>query len=334
VPKDRAEARGGSGLGTAVRTVGRICSWELKRWSYVDRGGGVEDTVLVAGSGRSGTTWIEELVNRNRDYRVLFEPFWSRHVPELRPFGDYRYVPPSQADPEFAAVVEPILTGRVRNRWIDHHNTVHVAHRRLAKEIRANNWVGWAADRWPQMTVVFVVRHPMAVVSSGGSLGWGDGLDRVLSQPALLTDHFDEDTQDYLRSLKDPWERSVARWCAENVVPFRTLGPSRATLVVYEALVSRDEEEVSRLLRAVNQEPDATLTTALDKPSRLARAGGPLSPDPAAGGWLDRLDPAVRRRGVDVITRLGFGAIYGDSSEPDVRAARRLWDQADRRQDS
>lgn len=318
--------------GRWARDQARALSWELKRWSYVDLGGGPEDTVFIAGSGRSGTTWVEEVVNRNRDHRIMFEPFWSRHVPALRAFAEHQYLRSGTTDSRYVDPVARILSGQVRNRWIDHHNTVRLPRKRLVKEIRANNWLGWAADLWPEMTVVFIIRHPMAVVSSGDSLGWGDGLDRILAQPQLLSDHFDEDTQQYLSSLADPWERSIARWCVENMVPFRTLGPTRATLVVYEALASHSDDEVDRLLAAVDQTRDGSLAAAFDQPSRLARAGslnaGSTTPTTA---WVDKVDATRRRRGIAVIERLGFGNVYNDEPRPNADAAHHLWSQANPR---
>jgi hypothetical protein len=313
------------------RRRGRDLAWELRRWSYVDLGGGPEDTVLVAGSGRSGTTWVEELLNRNNDFRILFEPFWGKQVREVRHFSDHQYLPPGNDDPLFVEPVGRILSGRVRNRWIDHQNTARLPRRRLVKEIRANNWLGWAADHWPRMKVVFIVRHPIAVVSSGKSLGWDDGLGRLLAQPNLLSDWLDADGEEYVRSLTDPWQRAIARWCIENLVPFRTLGPTRATLVLYEALASRSEAEIDRILEAVGQRRDERLAEATVRPSRLARSGtSPATANPT-DRWLASVNAMQRRQAVDVIERLGFGEVFGDDPMPDAVAAHRLWAQAPRR---
>jgi hypothetical protein len=315
--------------GAWARNRARDLTWELRRWSYIDLGGGPEDTVFVAGPGRSGTTWIEEVINRNHDHRVMFEPFWGRHVPELRSFADHQYLRPGNSDNRFVEPVARILSGRVRNRWIDHHNTVRLPRKRLVKEIRANNWLGWAAERWPAMPMVFIIRHPMAVASSGMALGWGDGLERILAQQHLLPDHFDEDSQEYLRSLTDPWERSIARWCVENLIPFHTLGSTRATLVVYEALASHSEDEAGRLVAAVGQAQDSTLEAAIDKPSRLTRPGGSMgSPVQVPNAWLDKVDVARRRQGLEVVRRLGFGDVYDDGPMPDVQAAHQLWSES------
>ena len=303
--------------------------WELRRWSYLDLGGGPEDTVFIAGSGRSGTTWVEELLNRNNEYRILFEPFWGRHVPEVRNFSDHQYLRPDNDDSDFVQPVQRILSGRVRNRWIDHHNTVRLPRKRMVKEIRANNWLGWAADHWPRMPMLFIARHPMAVVSSSSTLGWGDGLDRLLAQPALLEDHFDDDTAEYVRRLTDPWQRAIARWCIENWIPFRTLGPTRSSLVIYEAIASQSADDIGRLLEAVGQVDDERLAQAIERPSRLARSGTSHAGAPhSQARWMDRIEGAQRRSAVSVISRLGFGEVYSDDPMPDIEAAQRLWAQA------
>jgi hypothetical protein len=307
------------------RDVARGAQWELRRWGYVDLGGGVEDTVFIAGSGRSGTTWVEEVVDRHHDHRVLFEPFYPEQVPQVAAMTEGLYLRNDVDDQRYVEPVQRVLEGRLRNRWIDHLNHVRVARRRLVKEIRANCWLGWASRRWPQMPLIFVMRHPLAVVTSGLGMGWSDGLDRVLAQPTLIADHC-ADHVDYLRGLTDPLERATARWCIENLVPMRTLGPDRATLVLYEDLVAQPEREAKRLLSALGQTSDAALREALARPSHLS-AGGTAA---ATGGnpvnaWRDRLDEAERARGVTVLRRLDFGDIYGDDPMPDSAAAHQRW---------
>ncbi len=305
--------------------VARAAHWELRRWSYLDLGGGAEDTVFIAGSGRSGTTWVEEVVDRHHDHRVMFEPFWPLRVPSVAAITEGLYLRNDNRDARYVQPVQRVLEGRLRNGWVDHLNRVRVARKRLVKEIRANCWLGWAARRWPQMPMVFVIRHPLAVATSGLGMGWSDGLNRTLEQPTLMADHC-ADHVEYLRSLTDPLERAVARWCVENLVPFRTLGPDRATLVLYEDLVAQPAREAERLLQAFGQRPDAALAAALARPSHLSAGGtaatmgsGPVT------AWRDRLDPTQRSRAVAVVRRLGFGEVYGDDPWPNSPAAHQWW---------
>ena len=48
---------------------------------YVDlEKGDHRSSVFLAGSGRSGTTWLSEIINHRRGYRYVFEPFNPREV--------------------------------------------------------------------------------------------------------------------------------------------------------------------------------------------------------------------------------------------------------------
>jgi hypothetical protein len=311
------------------RQIARAAQWELRRWSYLDLGGGPEDTVFIAGSGRSGTTWVEEVVDRHHDHRVMFEPFWPQRVSAVAAMTEGLYLRNDNSDTRYVQPVQRVLEGRLRNGWVDHLNRVRLARRRLVKEIRANCWLGWAARRWPQMPMVFVVRHPLAVATSGLGMGWSDGLDRMLAQPMLIADHCPEHV-DYLNSLTDPLERAVARWCIENLVPFRMLGSNRATLVLYEDLVAEPTREAERLLEAFGQRPDNALAAALRRPSHLSAGGsaatvgaGPVT------AWRERLDPTQRRQAVAVVRRLGFGDVYGEDPWPNSPAAHQWWASAE-----
>ena len=41
---------------------------------YLDTDKRLENTVLVAGSGRSGTTWLAQILNFRKEFRMIFEP--------------------------------------------------------------------------------------------------------------------------------------------------------------------------------------------------------------------------------------------------------------------
>ena len=42
---------------------------------HIDRNADPDACVLLVGSVRSGTTWLQEVINCRNEYRVLFEPF-------------------------------------------------------------------------------------------------------------------------------------------------------------------------------------------------------------------------------------------------------------------
>ena len=54
--------------------------------------GTLNDTIIVAGMGRSGTTWGVNIINHDNSYRVLFEPFSPASVVEAEEFEYVQYI--------------------------------------------------------------------------------------------------------------------------------------------------------------------------------------------------------------------------------------------------
>ncbi|MEM8863884.1 MAG: hypothetical protein AAGD96_36710, partial [Chloroflexota bacterium] len=44
-----------------------------------------DKTIVLAGSGRSGTTWLGNIISANPNVGILFEPFDNRRVPDVLP---------------------------------------------------------------------------------------------------------------------------------------------------------------------------------------------------------------------------------------------------------
>ena len=211
-----------------VYTAARDLAWWLRSMSFVDRAGDPAETLFIFGSGRSGTTWIQEILNRHGDHRVLFEPFNPQWVRAVGCLPEFAYLTENACSTEQSRAIDRVMSGQVRGSWVDQMNRPMIARRRMVKDIRAHGLAGLIASRWPTMRMVYIVRHPLAVVSSASALNWSDRLDRRLAQPGLVRDHLGEHL-DYLQSLRDPWERSVAAWCVDNLVVMRTVDPTESS---------------------------------------------------------------------------------------------------------
>lgn len=288
----------------------------------VDLAGDGEDLVLVAGAGRSGTTWLANVIDHRGDHRLVFEPFAAVRVPLAAPFGPgRRYVPAGERAPERVAAADAILGGRVRGRWVDRYNTRLVARRRLVKAIRANLLLGWLAELKPRMRIVLLVRHPVAVALSRVELGWRGGVRGVLGQPRLVADHL----APYRRFLEglpdDPVTDQLGLWAVENLVPLRALAPGRAHLVFYEHLVEAPEAECARLFAYLGRAPHPRrLRRAVRRPSELsrrasaARTGG----DPLTAWRRSPLHAEAVERAAEIVPAMRLGGLY-DPSEPRPR---------------
>lgn len=312
--------RAGSGLRGRSRP-GRAGS-RIPGPLHLDLGGDYRDAVFVAGSGRSGTTWLAEILRRSRGgYRTVFEPFHPEKVPLARPFGYRCYLRPGDSRPELLESAGRILSGEPRGPWTDRFNRRLVSRRRLVKEIRANLFLGWLAASFPEMPVVLLLRHPCAVALSRTKLGWRSRLEEFAARPELVED-FLGPVLDGIHAAATEFERHVFAWCIETLVPLRQLGRGRAHLVFYEGLCESPEEELQGLSGYLGRGEAPVPTGALRNPSALSRPGGAVlsGVDPAAS-WQEELGRDQVQRASGILASFGLDAVYGESPAPDTRAA-------------
>ena len=136
-----------------------------------------DQTVFLAGTGRSGTTWLEDLINFDGSYRVMFEPFHTRRTDVLREWNYRQYLRPTNLDEKFVHPATQILSGKVRSKWIDQFRCRPIVTRRLIKDIRANLILKWIKHNFPEIRIVLLLRHPCAVASSKLQQDWETHLE-------------------------------------------------------------------------------------------------------------------------------------------------------------
>src|SRR5262249_34530295 len=134
--------------------------------------GDYRQTVMLAGVGRSGTTWVEQVINHGNDYREMFEPFHFEKTPDCAHFKVHQYLRTDCRDPRYLSPATRIVTGRIHSPWIDRFNHRHWARQRLIKDIRVNLLLKWLHARFPGMPLLLMLRHPCAVASSCLQLKW------------------------------------------------------------------------------------------------------------------------------------------------------------------
>jgi hypothetical protein len=277
--------------------------------------GGHTETAFLAGSGRSGTTWLSGLVNHDSGYRVVFEPFHPGKVGEFRVFGSKQYLRPGDRREEFLEPARKALTGRLRSGWTDRGGAPTVR-RRLVKDIRANLLLGWLAENFPGMPIVLLMRHPCAVVYSRLELGWRDNLDETMAQRDLVEDHLLA-VEGRIRAARDPFERHLFLWCIDNYVPLRQFSPGSVHLCFYETLLLDPEPELRRLFAFLGRDFDDGVLRKLGRPSFTSRRGS----RPSVDGWRSRVGGEQVTRAGEVLGLFGLDRVYGPGPLPDPAGA-------------
>ena len=276
-------------------------------------------SVLLAGSGRSGTTWVSAVINHQGAYRLVFQPFHPGKVRMMRGFRRKQYLRPGDRRAEYLGPARAALTGELRSLWTDRFNTRLVARRRLIKEIRANLLLGWMGENFPGMPIVLLRRHPCAVVASRLALGWRDNLSETMEQEELVED-FLLSVEAEVREARGAFERHVFSWCIENYVPLRQFGPGEIHLAFYESFLVHPEEEVGRLFAYLGEDLDGLVWRALGRPSPLSREDG----SPSVDSWRRSVTDAQLERVVEILGLFGLEGVYGEGAMPDPSAAHAL----------
>lgn len=280
-----------------------------------------EGTVFLAGCGRSGTTWLADLINYRNGFRMLFEPFFPRKVPELGPaWRAHQYLSPDAPAGAATAVADRVLSGRVANAWTDQFNRRRFASRRLIKDIRANNILGWIRARHPAIPLVYILRHPVPAVLSQLKMSWPSGFDFFLAQPELMADHL-EPHRALMTAELDPFEARLVHWCILNYVPLRQFAGGGLHVVFYEDLCRRPREVLPDLFRYIGQEYRPWILETMAVPSRLSRGQSAVvkGADPVES-WRAEATPEQMRSTARILAQFGLDRLYGEEPLPRVSA--------------
>jgi hypothetical protein len=286
--------------------------------------GGPNDTVLLAGMARSGTTWGAQLLNCDGTNRILFEPFNPNRVKLAEPFQYIQYMDPADPHEIRTAAALRILRGDVRCSWVDVENTGFVFKRRIIKEIRSNLMLRWLVGIAPRMPVVLLVRHPLAVAASWLQLGWGgptaDGrssdLEVMMSQQELLAAFPSIEEAVQRIDIHDPLQRVIFQWCVFHLVPFTQFRADELNVVFYENLVRHPERETKTLFGYLGRPYDwDRISVVVEKPSSTKRSRH-ADPRRLLEGWQDVLDTQQIRTAHTILSMFGLDSLYAkDAAE-------------------
>lgn len=231
----------------------------------------IKKPILVAGSGRSGTTWLGNIIAGN-ERRILFEPFDCRRVPEFSDIGLRPYFAEKDEVPNLKATVTALLNGAITNEWIDQDKNrldpLADNGALLIKEIRVNGMLAWLSRNFP-CSVVYLVRDPFAVVASRMKLGWETHIESFTTQPRLMEDFLSPFTGT-IEGARTVAQKHAVMWCIENLVPLRQLPKQSWIYCRYEKLVAHPEMEAGRLLELLGLEFTPSRLQALGELSRTS----------------------------------------------------------------
>lgn len=281
-----------------------------------------DSTVFLAGTGRSGTTWLEDLINCNLDFRIMFEPFNSYQVPELKNWHHRQYIPSNSTGNRFIETCQKILSGRIKNHWIDKFNNKKWIKKRLIKDIRCHLMLHWLHRQYPDMPIVFLLRHPCAVAASKlNQKNWTSDLTPFLEQEDLITDFLSPYIDEILKAESD-FDKHIFLWCIENYVVLKQFQPEQMTMFFYEDILLNPVEQLQRLKDSLKLDIPSDIQEVFKKPSAVTKKqNGVAIEQPTPYSWKSKLTTEQIERSYEICSLFGLQSLYKELGNPNYHAS-------------
>jgi hypothetical protein len=292
----------------------------IYRHFYLDIQKDICKSILVAGTARSGTTWLAEIIDSQIPCRIMFEPFHSKKVKEFRRFNYFQYMRPYEENEALLNSCQTLFTGDIRDKWIDRQIVHFLPRYRLIKEIRANLFLKWINNRFPELPIFFIIRHPCAVAFSRMQLAWSADLDiaSFLSQNKLIID-FLSDKLDLIKGAKTEEQKHAVIWCISNLIPLKQFGVNQLKLIFYENLCTNPKNEVKKIFKSIQVFYQDSLFKFVDKPSlTTTKDSAVISGTNRVIPWQQNLSTRQITNILAIVQEFGLDYLYEDSPLPQM----------------
>jgi hypothetical protein len=175
---------------------------------------------------------------------------------------------------------------------------------------------------FPEVPLLFIVRHPCAVVLSRMQLGWATDtdIDPFLSQ-AKLFDDFLADKIETIRRAKTAEEKHAIIWCISNLVPITQFNSGELNLIFYEDLCIQPEVEIPKIFQAIKHQHQASVFEHINQPSTTTvRTSAVVTGEDKVARWKKELSPKQINNILSVVEDFRLDYIYGNTFTPLVAA--------------
>lgn len=282
-------------------------------------------TLWVIGDGRSGTTWLTSLINADKHFREIFEPFHPDFVRQMGFLRSHQYMKPrthlyvrsDEENKELHESAKLIFEGKFWSQWSDIDNPIGLFGGLLVKDIFANLFSNWVYKNFPHIKIVLLVRNPFAVALSKyrkKDWKWVTDPMTMYYQQNLKEDYL-YDHEDLIRRIsreEDYILRQILIWSIIHYIPFKQFSASRIQVIFYENVIVNPKLEISSI--RVDKEIELP-QNVIHKPSKVVGDNVAQGKSPI-NSWLNDLTPKTIDEGMKILESFGLENLYKSNSLP------------------
>lgn len=305
---------------------------QLRAKLFIDTNRESKNSILLVGDGRSGTTWVSDVMNYNNEFRYMFEPFHPHFVERSNGFRPFQYLRPNNEEPYFLDTARMVLTGKLRCARVDQFNCAFLFRKRLIKDIFAHLFLKWINVNFPDVKIILVLRHPCAVAVSKQKLAhwlWMKDPKEFLSQKELVEDFLFPFIDD-ISAEEGFFEKQILIWSIIHYVLFKQFREGQVHLAFYENFCVRPEKEIRRLFSFIGkplETPilDKKILRKIKQPSSLCRKDSAIiSGGSLIDGWRKDVTGQQMNRAVQILRRFQLDTVYSFESMPNTQGVYEL----------
>jgi hypothetical protein len=253
----------------------------------------------------------------------MFEPFSSRKINIFKNVGLLPYLHYNNKDLHVYELVKKVLSGRIRSAWINRNNRKFIARKRLVKDISINTLLKWIKTYFPEIPIILILRHPIAVASSRTrSKGFNNNVDNTikafLNQKDIVTDFLDG-KMEIIKKLKDNFLKFIFIWCIENIIPLSLFKNGEVHLAFYENFCKDPQAEIKRMFDFLGKKINKDALNVAARPSIMARDDSAIVNDKdLVSDWKNRVTEDQIKSAMKILKLFKLDKIYSEDTMPNI----------------
>jgi len=282
--------------------------------------------LIIFGTGRSGTTWLAELINQVPNSVLIFEPL---HSIQYQKFDESdlnlnEVIDPEEDLQDYYKFFEKIFSLKYFRKW----ETKFIQPKKLFKVdyyifkfIRANLLINWLSNNFPLKKPVFIIRHPCAVVSSRMNLKWIPNKTK--------RDKFNKKFPQFTEissNLTTELELTSLSWCMNNYVPLFYNRDNSFIVVSYEGLIINPEKELKRIFELWGMDYPNNILYSHTIPSKTFNMNqhqryvdkNEINSNKLLQRWKNELTKSQINTVLEIVSKSGMD-FYSEDLEPDYK---------------
>lgn len=293
-----------------------------------------EEVIWLVGDGRSGTTWVSNLINYNKKYREMFEPFHPSLVSDMSFIKPHQYIRPGSFNGKIEGISSDIFSGKFTDQRVDSENRSLLYNGLLVKDIFANLLCYSASLRYKNVKPVLLIRNPFSVAISKHkkkSWHWFNEPLELLNQVTLYEDYLIpfEELIRKTSAKNDYILNQILIWSIINYIPLRQFSPGSIHICFYEDIYTEPDKEISNIfkfVRGLSDSPEVNLNNEIiSQPSRVVGLeSNLLSGTSPITSWKNEITPQLFDDGMEILQHFGFDKLYDDKSMPNKDVLRKI----------